>query len=76
MVEQNNELLLKNHQSRPTGFMSLPEANATYVQTLGHEQGQGRGRGRGRGRGHGRHNSFHCSGSQSKKEQLKPPEVK
>ena len=66
MVEKNNELLLKNHQSRPIGSMSLPEANATSVQTLGHEQGQGRGRGRGRGRGHGKHNSSHHSGSQSK----------
>ena len=75
ITEQNNELLLKNHQSRPAGSMSLLETNATSVQTLGHEQGQGRGRGRGRGRGHGKHNSSHRSGSQSKKEQLKPPEV-
>ena len=77
MVEQNNELLLKNHQSRPTGSMSLPKANATSVQTLGHGQGRGYGRGRerGRGRGRGKHNSSHRSGSQSKKEQLKPPEV-
>ena len=45
MAEQNNELLLKNHQSRPVGSMSLPEANATSVQTLGHGQGRGYGRG-------------------------------
>ena len=58
--------------------MSLPEANATSIQTLGHgqERGYGRGRGRGRSRGRGKHNSSHCSGSQSKKEQLKPLEVK
>ena len=43
MAEQNNDLLLKNHQSRPTGSMSLPEANTTYVQTLGHGQGRGYG---------------------------------
>ena len=41
MAKQNNELLLKNHQSRPTRSMSLPEANATFVQTLGHGQGRG-----------------------------------
>jgi hypothetical protein len=29
IAEQNNELLMKNHQSRPTGFSSFPEANAT-----------------------------------------------
>ena len=47
MAEQNNELLLKNHQSRPTGSMPLSKANATSIQTLGHGQGQGRGYGRG-----------------------------
>ena len=73
MAKQNNELLLKNHQSRPTGFMPLSKANATSIQTLGHGQGQGRGYGRGwgrgcgHGRGHGKHNSSHRSGSQSKK---------
>ena len=45
VAKQNNELLLKNHQSRPIGSVSLLEANATSVQTLGHGQGQGRGRG-------------------------------
>ena len=71
MDGQNNELLLKNHQSRPTRSMSLPKANATSIQTLGHGQergyGRGRGRGRGRSRGRGKHNSSHCSGSQSKR---------
>ena len=77
MAKQNNELLLKNHQSRPTRSMSLPEANATSIQILrdGQGHGYGRGRGRGRGQGRGKHNSSHHSGSQSKKEQLKPPEV-
>ena len=67
MAEQNNELLLKNHQSRPIESMSLPEANATSVQTLQHGQGRGYGRGRGcgHGRGRGKHNSSHRSGSQS-----------
>ena len=68
-AKQNNELLLKNHQSRPTGSMSLPEANATNIYTPGHGQGHGYGQGQGRGHGRscGRHNSYHCSGSQSKK---------
>ncbi|XP_027118649.1 uncharacterized protein [Coffea arabica] len=29
LAEQNNELLLKNHESRPTGASPFPEANAT-----------------------------------------------
>ena len=68
---------MKNHQSHPTRSMSLLEVNATCVQTLGHGQGLGYGRGQGRGhiRGRGKHNSSHHSGSQSKKEQLKPLEV-
>ncbi|KAJ9546847.1 hypothetical protein OSB04_019390 [Centaurea solstitialis] len=28
VAEQNNELLMKNHQSRPTGSLAFPEANA------------------------------------------------
>ena len=43
VAKQNNELLLKNHQSRPIGSVSLPEANATSVQTLRHGQGCGYG---------------------------------
>ena len=55
ITKQNNELLLKNHQSHPTGSISLPEANA-IIQTnrSGHGRGYFYGRGRGRGRGHGR----------------------
>ena len=44
VAEQNNELLLKNHQSRPIESIPLPEANATI---------QVNRRGCGRGRGHG-----------------------
>lgn len=39
IAEQNNELLLKNHQSRPTGSNPLPEANATYMK--GRDRGRG-----------------------------------
>ena len=45
MTKQNNELLLKNHQSHTIRSMSLLEANVTSVQAprhwvgLGHEQG-------------------------------------
>ena len=40
VVEQNNKLLLKNHQSRPTRSLSLPEANAT-IQTNRRRRGRG-----------------------------------
>ena len=43
VTEQNNELLMKNHQSRPIGFEPFPEVNVISSQT------HGRGRGRGRG---------------------------
>ena len=29
VAEQNNELLIKNHQTRPTGTIAYPEINAT-----------------------------------------------
>ena len=40
VAEQNNELLMKNHQSRPTGSEAFPEVNAISSQN------HGRGRGR------------------------------
>ncbi|XP_057248895.1 uncharacterized protein LOC125494756 [Beta vulgaris subsp. vulgaris] len=56
VAEQNNELLMKNHESRPTGSAPFPEANATSHngKEKYHANNSGRGRGRGRGYGHGR----------------------
>ncbi|CAL1376498.1 unnamed protein product [Linum trigynum] len=52
VAEQNNELLMKNHQSRPTGAAPFPEANAATFTQYPYGQIHGRGHGRGRGRGH------------------------
>ncbi|XP_021757876.1 uncharacterized protein LOC110722894 [Chenopodium quinoa] len=54
VVEQNNELLIKNHESRPTGSTPFPEANVkTFnekeTKKRDHFSSSGRGRGRGRG---------------------------
>ncbi|XP_023758471.1 uncharacterized protein LOC111906915 [Lactuca sativa] len=60
VAEQNNELLMKNHESRLTGSVALPEANATNID--GHQnntRGQGRGRGRGRRRDYFNRNQSH-----------------
>ncbi|XP_022007633.2 uncharacterized protein LOC110906875 [Helianthus annuus] len=60
VAEQNNELLMKNHETRPVGATPIPEANvATYngqSESYTHGRGyhRGRGRGHGCGRGHGR----------------------
>ena len=58
LAEKKNELLLQNHQSRPTGFKAFPEANATFASPhsnrQGHKNGPSRGKGRGRGGGRGR----------------------
>ena len=40
VAEKNNELLLQNHQSRPTGFKVFPEANATFASPHSNRQGQ------------------------------------
>ncbi|KAK9682553.1 hypothetical protein RND81_10G081800 [Saponaria officinalis] len=57
VVEKNNELLMKNHESRPTGSTPLPEANVTSYNEKGnyrdHASSSGRGRGRGQWRGRG-----------------------
>ncbi|XP_021768947.1 uncharacterized protein LOC110733239 [Chenopodium quinoa] len=67
VAEQNNELLMKNHESRPTSSTPFPEANVTnhneketknrvHSSSSGRGRSRGRGqwRGRGRGRGYGR----------------------
>ena len=51
VAEKNNELLMKNHQSRPTGSVAFPEVNATNYSRYKNYNSHGRGRGRGRGRG-------------------------
>ena len=53
MAEQNNELLLQNHQSRPTGSASIPEVNVAS-SSRGSSRGCGRDHGSGRWRGRGR----------------------
>ncbi|KAK9077817.1 hypothetical protein SSX86_006155 [Deinandra increscens subsp. villosa] len=55
VAEQNNNLLLKNHQARPVGASPLPEANAANAQS---RHGRGKGRGPSRGRGRGRRNTW------------------
>ena len=55
VAKQNNKLLMKNHQSRPTGTKPFLEVNAISSQT----NGRGRSHGRGRGRGHGRNSRYH-----------------
>ncbi|KAM2188561.1 hypothetical protein ACFX1R_032089 [Malus domestica] len=49
--EQNNELLMKNHNSRPTGFASFPEVNAASLEVNATSSG---GDYHKRGRGHKR----------------------
>ena len=48
VAEQNNEILLKNHQSCPTGSTPFPEANGTSFDK--HRGNYVRGCGRGHGR--------------------------
>ncbi|KAK4721453.1 hypothetical protein R3W88_011686 [Solanum pinnatisectum] len=55
VVEQNNDLLMKNHENRPTGSEPLPKVNEAYAHHArrgkGHGPNCGRGCGCGRGRG-------------------------
>ncbi|KAG7578750.1 Zinc finger CCHC-type [Arabidopsis thaliana x Arabidopsis arenosa] len=56
LAEKNNELLLKNHNSRPTGAKAFHEVNATDVKNP--ERGSQTYRGRGRRFNRGRGRSF------------------
>ncbi|GJY52416.1 hypothetical protein Tco_0443263 [Tanacetum coccineum] len=64
VTEQNDELLMRNHETRPTGVAPLPKENmATYNDhSGGRGHGYGRGRGRGQGYGHGQGRGF-CRGN-------------
>ncbi|CAM8968606.1 unnamed protein product [Rhodiola kirilowii] len=60
VAEQNNELLMTNHHSRPTGSAPLPEANVIFSNDYGRNQQHGRGRGCGRNFGsHRGYNTQH-----------------
>ncbi|XP_051121624.1 uncharacterized protein LOC127245022 [Andrographis paniculata] len=50
LAKQNNELLLKNHASRPTGSTLFPEANAVQSANPGRRNNKGQRDGRGQRR--------------------------
>ncbi|XP_074372990.1 uncharacterized protein LOC141713456 [Apium graveolens] len=66
VVEQNHELVIKNHQSRPTGYAPLPEVNnmsfQQNVRGKGYRGGWGQGWYCGRGRSHGHFRPYNNSG--------------
>ncbi|XP_017227796.1 uncharacterized protein LOC108203393 [Daucus carota subsp. sativus] len=77
LAEQNNELLLKNHQVRPTGSTPFPEVNAVtnneYRDNKSFGRGRGHGYGRGRARGRARGHGFGCGRGRN---QQNPPNFK
>ncbi|XP_059315400.1 uncharacterized protein LOC132066012 [Lycium ferocissimum] len=63
VVEQNNNLLMKNHESHPIGSAPFPEVNAATYDRPERRQNNYRGRSRGCGRGRGRYNYHHNGGN-------------
>ncbi|KAM1051132.1 hypothetical protein ACFX15_032110 [Malus domestica] len=66
VVEQNNELLMKNHNSRPTGLTPFPEVNVASLErntisSCGNNYKRGRGQKQGRWKGKGKNHGvqFH-----------------
>ncbi|XP_069147659.1 uncharacterized protein [Solanum lycopersicum] len=53
VAEQNNDLLLKNHENRPTGSEPLPEVNEAYAHHARRGKGRGPNHGCERGRDYG-----------------------
>ena len=69
VAEQNNELLMQNHQSYPTGSEPFPEVNAISS----HNRGCGRGCSRDRGLGqNSRHYNNHPSNPLKRKDPFQP----
>ncbi|OMO99037.1 hypothetical protein CCACVL1_03959 [Corchorus capsularis] len=58
VAEQNNELLMKNHESRPTGSAPFPEVNVATHKNYNYGCGRGCGRGFGHGRGRDRSSGY------------------
>ncbi|XP_073159060.1 uncharacterized protein [Henckelia pumila] len=58
VVEQNNELLMKNHKIRLTGANPFPEVNVAMHEEKMKQNKTGFGRGRGCGRGRGRFHPY------------------
>ncbi|XP_060200592.1 uncharacterized protein LOC132628849 [Lycium barbarum] len=54
MAKQNNDLLMKNHENRPTDAAPFPEVNEVYAHYSRCGKGPGRGYGRGSDTGRGR----------------------
>ena len=65
MAEKNNELLIKNHQSRPTSSAAFSKANVAFSKNYGREYNHSRGHGRGCGHGRGRSRSDFYNPSQN-----------
>ncbi|XP_051152710.1 uncharacterized protein LOC127266497 [Andrographis paniculata] len=70
LAEQNNELLLKNHESRPTGANPFPDANtiqpANPVCGRGHVRNQIIDRDQNQNRGRGRTNAYNHNNFQNR----------
>ncbi|XP_070043852.1 uncharacterized protein [Nicotiana tomentosiformis] len=82
VAEQNNTLLMKNYEARPTGSAPFPEVNvvAAYDKSERKQNNyRGRGHSRGRGRGRGRNNYRYYGGSKqenNKSSQINPSKGK
>jgi len=66
VAEQNNELLMKNHEARSAGVAPFPEVNASQHNHFGKARGRGNVHGRGRGHAHNRNGKFKNSFSLQK----------
>ncbi|KEH29481.1 zinc knuckle protein, putative [Medicago truncatula] len=58
VAEQNNELLMKNHEARPVGVAPFPEVNASQHNHFGKARGHGRGNVHGHGHAHNLNGNF------------------
>ncbi|KAK9724817.1 hypothetical protein RND81_05G100400 [Saponaria officinalis] len=66
VTEQNNKILLKNHQSRPTGSNLFPDHASSRGRGHGYRQGRGNNFGNYRGGRGGQFKSCDCKGHWSR----------
>ena len=61
VAEKSNKLLLRNHQSHPTGSVPIPDANGTSTNNRNANRGRGQGRGYKNNRGRSGYNKKYRS---------------
>ncbi|WRX33960.1 Reverse transcriptase [Theobroma cacao] len=75
VAEENNKLLMKNHESRPTGSAPFPEVNATSFRNFGRGRNHGRGKCRHNYRSRGGYTNYYSNNKNTHQKWMNSEEI-